>query len=119
MIKAYKLYTGSDGHSHIAEGSIAQGFLSKVVSISFKETEPHSSYDWHPAPATQFVICLTGILLFETHAGETFTLQPGDVLIATDTTGSGHRWRLIGNDPWKRAYVILDDNATVNFYENE
>jgi hypothetical protein len=27
-------------------------------------------------------------------------------LLAEDVTGSGHPWKLIGNDPWRRAYVI-------------
>lgn len=119
MIKAYKLYTGSDGHSHIAVGSVSEGFLTQVISISFKETPAYSSYDWHPAPVTQIVICLTGTLLFETLPGEKFTLKPGDVLIAMDTTGSGHRWQLIGDDPWKRAYIIFDDNTTVYFSEEK
>ena len=37
-----------------------------------------------------------------------FTITPGDVLLAEDTTGSGHEWRIVGPDPWCRAYVSLD-----------
>jgi quercetin dioxygenase-like cupin family protein len=119
MIKAYKLYTGSDGHSHITPGFVAEGFLTEAVSISFKETAPHSFYDWHPAPATQYVICLIGTLRFETWLGETFVFKPGDVLIAMDTTGTGHKWQLIDNEPWKRAYIVFGNNATINFSEDK
>ena len=40
--------------------------------------------------------------------GETFTLSAGDVLLAEDTAGSGHRWRLIDDAPWLRLYVELE-----------
>ena len=46
-----------------------------------------------------------GTLEFTTRDGETFILHPGDVLLAADTTGSGHRWRLIDDQPWRRVYV--------------
>jgi quercetin dioxygenase-like cupin family protein len=65
----------------------------------FKETPAHSSYDWHPDPEPQFVITLSGTLEFATPDGETFVLRPGDVLVAADHVGKGHRWRLI-DDPW-------------------
>lgn len=115
MIRAYKIYTGSDGHSHIVSGIVNELGITKVISISFKETPPHSSYDWHPAPAVQYVISLTGTLLFETWLGETFILKPGDILIAMDTTGSGHKWKIIDDEPWKRAYIVIDNNAEINF----
>ena len=52
---------------------------------------------------------LSGTLEFTTRDGETFILKPGDVLLAEDTTGSGHRWRLIDDQPWRRMYVELAD----------
>ena len=47
--------------------------------------------------------------------GEQFTLRPGDVLLAEDTVGSGHQWRLEGADPWRRMYVDLAPGAEVPF----
>jgi len=119
MIQAYKIYTGLDGHSHIDSGAVNEGFYTNVLSISFKETPPHSSYDWHPAPAVQYVISLTGTLQFETWLGETFILRPGDILIAMDTTGSGHKWKLIDDEPWKRSYIVIDKDAEINFIANK
>lgn len=115
MIRAYKLYTGEDGHSHVTEGTVENKVLTETTSVMFNETPAHSSYDWHPAPTTQYVITLSGTLLFETFLGETFTLKPGDVLIALDTTGSGHKWKLVDDDPWRRAYVVFKDGADINF----
>ena len=119
MINAYKIYTGYDGHTHIVTGSVSESFMTEVISISFKETPPYSSYDWHPAPVTQYVISLSGTLLFETWLGETFILKPGDILIAMDTTGSGHKWQLIDDQPWKRAYVVFKKDTVINFTEDK
>jgi len=115
MVKAYRLYTGSDGHSHVVPGSIIDHELVAVDSIHFEETPPRSSLDWHTAPTTQFVITLSGVLEFVTRGGETFTIKPGEILIAQDTTGSGHKWRLIDDGPWARAYVHFKESVQVNF----
>ena len=117
MIKAYKLYTGEEGHSHVKEGYVEEIIPKDVLTISFKETPAGSIYDWHTAPTTQYVICLTGTLEFSMNAGETFTLLPGEVLIAMDTTGSGHCWKILGNDPWRRTYVTFNEGAEINFVE--
>ncbi len=115
MIKAYHLSTGPDGHSHVIRGSILNHDVIATESIHFEETPPHSSLDWHTAPTTQYVITLAGVLEFVTRGVETFTIEPGDVLIALDTTGSGHKWRLINDQPWKRAYVMFKKDVPVNF----
>ncbi|MGV3632881.1 MAG: hypothetical protein ACO1NY_00915, partial [Pseudorhodoplanes sp.] len=65
--------------------------------------------DWHVAPCRQYVVTLSVTLEFTTRDGETFVLKPGDVLLAEDTTGTGHRWRLIDDQPWRRMYVELAD----------
>jgi quercetin dioxygenase-like cupin family protein len=107
MFHAFKLYTGSDGASHVVEGKLAENDRSDVVAIHFKESPPHSSYDWHNDPEPQYVITLSGTLEFSLRDGTTFVVRPGDVLIATDHVGSGHKWRLIDDQPWRRAYVVL------------
>ena len=115
MLRAFKLYTGSDNVSHVAEGSVALDDPSDVVSIFFKESPPHSAFDWHDAPERQYVITLSGTLEFTTRDGETFVLRAGDVLLATDRVGSGHKWRLIDDQPWRRAYVVLKPGASDAF----
>lgn len=63
--------------------------------------------DWRTAPQRQYVLTLSGTLKFVTRDGETFSLAPGEVLLAEDTVGSGHRWRLVDGQPWRRVYVTL------------
>jgi quercetin dioxygenase-like cupin family protein len=84
MIRAYHLYTGADGNSDVQRGSIAEGALVGAESIHFKETPPHSSFDWHNDPTPQYVITLAGVLEFTTVGGETFTIHPGDILLKTN-----------------------------------
>jgi hypothetical protein len=58
---------------------------------------------------------LAGVLEFTTVGGETFTIHPGEVLLAEDNVGSGHKWRLINDEPWKRAYVVFQKGADTQF----
>lgn len=115
MIRAFLLYTGTDGASHVERGYVEGDALVAAESIHFKETPPHSSLDWHDAPVRQYVITLAGTLQFTTKDGEEFTVHPGDVLIAADYTGSGHEWRLVDDEPWKRAYVVFKPGADTRF----
>jgi quercetin dioxygenase-like cupin family protein len=114
-IRAFKLYTGHDNASHVLEGTVDEKARTDVIAIHFKETPAHSSYDWHPDPEPQYVITLSGTLEFTTPGGETFVLRPGDVLLAEDNVGTGHKWRLIDDQPWRRAYIVLKSGAKDSF----
>lgn len=86
-----------------------------AVSISLQETESGGSFDWHTAPARQFVITLSGTLDFVTREEKHFRLDPSILLLAEDTAGGGHSWQLVNQEPWRRIYVVLADGAQVNF----
>ncbi len=118
-IKAFRLCTGSDNLSHVIQGTIDQNAITEVSNLSFKETPPHAKYDWHAAPEAQYVITLSGTLEFSTTGGENFILHPGEVLLAQDTTGPGHRWRLIDDQPWRRAYIVLKADEDKAFVPKE
>ncbi len=116
-IPLIRIYTGDDGESHFERGAVdlshVEGVSRRsssqtVTTVSFEETPAGSSLDWHRAPVRQYVITLSGTLEFQTRLGETFTLAPGTVLLAEDTTGGGHKWRLTDNQPWRRIYVGLE-----------
>ena len=124
VIRCVRIWTGQDGNSHFEEGAIelaggARGDLlsgrTGTTSVSFQETAPGGTFAWHDAPVRQFVITLAGTLDFQTRGGEYFMIRPGDILLAEDTTGSGHSWRLVDNEPWRRAYVILAPGVDVPF----
>jgi hypothetical protein len=127
MIRCIRLWTGDDGNSHFEEGvidlskgergDILSGIVD-VVSISFRETRAGGAFEWHDAPTRQFVITLSGTLDFQTRKGEHFMLHPGAILLAEDTAGTGHSWKLVDENPWRRAYVILRPGVEVPFVAN-
>ena len=108
-IRLIRLFTGDDEQSHIYVGEIeALNAISKseqAQTISFEETSAGASLDWHNAPHRQYVITLSGRLEFETRTGGRQVVEPGDILLAEDTSGGGHRWRLVDDQPWRRVYV--------------
>ena len=127
-IRCVRLWTGSEGDSLFEEGHLelgeglhgkASGLPIAVSELSFQETTAGGSFAWHQDPQPQFVITLSGTLEFEVKSGKTFVLRPGDVLLAQDDTGSGHRWKLLGEEPWRRAYVIYDPSADLRFVPNQ
>jgi quercetin dioxygenase-like cupin family protein len=115
MLHAFKLYTGPDNDSHVLEGTIKEHERTDVVAIHFRETPAHASFDWHNDPEPQYVLTLSGTLEFTTRGGEVFVLRPGDVLLATDHIGGGHKWRMVDGQPWRRAYVVLKPGAADSF----
>jgi quercetin dioxygenase-like cupin family protein len=120
-IRVIRLFTGDDGQSHFDVGEVewnktdALGAISQsepARTVSFEETAAGSSLDWHNAPHRQYVITLSGRLEFETRAGKRQIVEPGDILLAEDTSGGGHRWRLIDDQPWRRVYVALSNQRS-------
>lgn len=118
MIKAYLLYADAEGHSHVKTGRIQTDIFINANKVYFRETPAHGAFEWHNAPTTQYVLTLDGVLEFVTSTGEQFTLRPGDVLVATDTSGKGHQWQLVGDAPWKRVYVTFDAGTDPHFLED-
>lgn len=124
MFRCIRLWTGEDGQSHFEVGEVdlqpgARGDLLSpkmgAVSVSLQETDSGGSFEWHTAPTRQFVITLSGTLDFVTREEKHFTLDSSTLLLAEDTAGGGHSWRLLDQQPWRRIYVVLAAGADVNF----
>src|ERR1700757_88909 len=123
MIRCIRLWSGLDGNSHFEEGVIdleagprGDTLSGKfpIASVSFQETNKDPKLGWHPDPARQLVITLSGTLEFTTNDGR-FALGPGDILFTEDTGGAGHNWKMVSDQPWCRLYTILDPNTVVPF----
>ncbi len=65
--------------------------------------------DWHPTPRRQFFIFLAGELEGETSDGTRRRYGPGSVGLLEDTTGKGHRSRVVGDGEVLAAVVQLTD----------
>jgi hypothetical protein len=69
--------------------------------------------DWHPAPRRQMMIYLAGHVQGQTSAGGQRMFGPGSAVLVEDTTGKGHRSRVLGTDDVLMAVVQLSEGEVV------
>ena len=114
-MKIIRLYTGADNESHFEEidveleprGQSAFSTLQPAQGVIFRRAlETHNS-DVHPAPRRQYVITLAGEVEIEAGDGTVRRFGPGDVMLADDTTGRGHKTRVVGNRPRDSVMIPL------------
>ena len=79
-----------------------------ATGVIFRENPATYDYDWHPAPARQFIIMLEGKVEITVGDGTARLFLPGDILLAEDTTGQGHRSRIPDGKPRKSIFITLD-----------
>lgn len=116
-MKITRIYASEDGHSHFEDIDIdlheggALGRMSAaqpVKEIVFRENDPGYDYDWHHAPARQYVVLLDGDTEIEVSDGEKRIFRGGEVLLVEDTTGRGHRTRTINNRSRRSIFLVLN-----------
>jgi hypothetical protein len=116
-MKVHRMYADEAGESHFQDVEIpyaqetATGRLSALqpaTGIIFREVSPTYDLDWHPAPRRQYVINLEGAVQITASDGEARVLGAGEILLAEDTTGKGHRSRAVGSTPRRCLFVTLD-----------
>ena len=118
MPKIWRVYSGADGQSHLAEvplamkpftdieGARGEGTpMQAAAGIAFRAAPPGYVLDWHCAPRRQYSITLSGAAEIQVGDGTVVRVGPGDVLLAEDLTGRGHVTRSIGSGP--RFYAIV------------
>jgi quercetin dioxygenase-like cupin family protein len=96
-----RVFADGSGESHFEDRNIA---LSEVgygqasaelpaTGVVFRQTPAGAQLDFHNPPKRQLIIFLSGEAELEASDGSIRSLGPGDILIADDTTGRGHRLR--------------------------
>ena len=118
MPKIWRVYSGADGKSHIAEepmamkpftdseGAYGEGTpVQSAQSIAFRVSQPGYVLNWHCAPRRQYSIALSGTAEIEVGDGTVARVNPGDIVLAEDLTGQGHVTRVVGDQP--RYYAII------------
>ena len=100
MGKVYCLYTGRDRQSHFATDELALkadavGRLTTGVlgarGWMYAVSPQERFVDWHTSGGGGVSVMLEGYMDLEIGSGERRRLVEGDVLIALDTAGQGHR----------------------------
>jgi hypothetical protein len=115
-MKITRLYTGTDDRSHFDEievpfesrGDFGLFTLPEITkAVFFREEPPGWKYAWHNVVCREYVITIDGKAEIEVGSGDKRVFRKGDVLIAEDSTGQGHRTRVIGKKPWRQVFVTL------------
>lgn len=115
------IYADAAGVSHFRDVPIAlnETILGpRIPPLGASTPHPADSYyfltfpagiamDWHPAPRPLFHFFLAGQCVVTVSDGETRTFGPGDIVLAEDTTGSGHITRNVGAADTLMAVVAL------------
>lgn len=115
-MKITRLYTGTDSESHFEE--IEVPFESRgefglftvpepVKAIFFREIPAGWVYSWHTVVCREYVVTIEGGAEIEVGSGEKCTLRKGDVLLAEDLVGRGHRTRVLGKKVWRQVFITL------------
>jgi hypothetical protein len=112
-----RLYTGKDNQSHFDEIEIQLesrgllGFFTEPIGVKaffFREVSAKYHYTWHNVVCREYVITLEGRAEIEVSSGEKRRFGKGDVLLAEDISGQGHKTRVIGKKPWRQAFITLE-----------
>lgn len=101
----FRLYAGEDGQSHFKDldtehGPRAFSEVQAANSCVFSFHEPGYFQDWHLAPRRQYLVTLSGRGMVQVGDGTSRLLSPGDVMLADDLSGQGHRTSTEGDESW-------------------
>lgn len=84
-----------DGAPPMLVGALGAGEGAAFVQFAAFHGEPH------PASSPQWVIVLRGVIEVEVSDGASRRFGPGDLVLATDTSGRGHITRVVGDTPFE------------------
>jgi len=119
FIEYLRIYADSDGCSHFENSNIElkqndyappatplnTSSLEAAEASLFLELPVGWYGDWHPTPVRQWLILMSGECEFEAGDGERCRRKAGEVVMLEDTTGEGHRTRVIGDAPMRIAAI--------------
>jgi len=115
-VKITRLFNGPENHSCFEDMEVdlesrgPLGLFSEPVgakAVFFREIQPGYEYPWHNVACREYVVTIEGRAEIEAGSGEKRIFNKGDVLLAEDLTGRGHRTRGLGRKPWRQIFVTL------------
>ena len=113
MIARYvRLYADESGESHFAdveEELTLLEFVPPAAPLNLSPFFPASQTaffgapagwqgDWHPSPARNLFVVISGEWEIEASVGETRRFAAGSILLVEDTRGKGHTSRVVSDE---------------------
>ena len=122
-MKYVRVYADAAGESHFEDVEVELapvGYAPPAPVMELSTVVPATGFafvripagwdgDWHPTPRRQIFFYLAGEIEGETSDGEVRRFGPGSATLAEDTTGKGHRSRVVGDADALLAVVQLPD----------
>ena len=107
-----RLYADADGVSHFDDGELPLSVenysppANPMAIHAFQDTQSATFVllrkgvfeDWHPVPRRQYAVIVSGRVEVTASDGEKRQFGPGMMVLLEDTTGKGHRTRVVGDE---------------------
>ena len=118
-----RVYADSLGESHFDDISwkmvesqfappapplLASEFM-QSFAFGFISAAPGWFGEWHPTPKRQLTIYISGQIEAAVSDGSSRIFGPGDIILLEDTTGRGHRSKVIGDEKVVLAVIQLEE----------
>ena len=116
-MRVTRIYTGDDGESHFEDVEIPLRDLGDLGRISaqvdvkglmFREVGADYDLDFHCAPRRQYVVNLDAPVDIEIGDGTRRRIGAGEILLAEDTTGRGHKSIAVDGQPRRCLFIALE-----------
>ena len=122
-MKYTRVYTDENGESHFEDVDIELAPVDfappapELYLSAFKDAKkfgfvkaPLDWYgDWHPTPKRQVFVYISGEIEATVSDGEVRVFGPGSVTLLEDTTGKGHKSRVVGDQEVFAVIIQLED----------
>jgi hypothetical protein len=122
-MKYARIYADEAGESHFEDvevGLAPRDFAPPAPPLHLSPVEPATGVafvrfpagwagDWHPTPRREYFVFLAGEVEGETSDGDRRRYGPGSAALLEDTTGKGHRSRVVGDGDALAVVVQLAD----------
>lgn len=119
------VWADAGGETHVRDALVplregdgsagAIGALSGLVpatGVRFRRTPADYAFDWHCAPARQFIICLDAGAHVTTSDGAEREVRAGDVLFVEDVAPcKGHKTRAVGGQARHSMFITVPDDV--------
>jgi quercetin dioxygenase-like cupin family protein len=103
MPKVVRIYAGQDGESHfenteiplpIVNGDTSCSQTFKAAEFSFRGSHGKKTSGFHTVPCRQLIVMIEGEMEIEVSGGSKRIFRPGQIILADDTTGHGHKSKI-------------------------
>ena len=105
-MKLVRIYTGDDNESHIevhdqkeyfefTERNNTRTKIQDVDGICFAHRKTDSPVKFHTPARQQYALYLSCTVEIGLGDGSSIVMEPGDILVAQDTTGHGHSSKVL------------------------